>query len=61
MRIPLALIPDEIIQQYKLLTFVNNNHVYYCIDKGVYGLPQAGILTNQMLAKRLGKHGYYQC
>ena len=27
----------------------------------MYGLPQAGILTNQLLKKRLAKKGYYQC
>ena len=26
----------------------------------MYGLPQAGILANQLLAKRIAKHGYYQ-
>jgi hypothetical protein len=30
------LIPDKIIQQYKLLTFLNNDHVYVRIDKGMY-------------------------
>jgi hypothetical protein len=27
----------------------------------MYGLPQAGILANKRLAKKLGKDGYYQC
>jgi hypothetical protein len=27
----------------------------------MYGLPQAGILANQLLTKRLEPHGYYQC
>jgi hypothetical protein len=27
----------------------------------MYGLPQAGILANQLLTKRLAPHGYYQC
>ena len=26
----------------------------------MYGLPQAGILANNLLAQRLGNHGYYQ-
>ena len=27
----------------------------------MYGLPQVGILANKLLAKRLAKHGSYQC
>jgi hypothetical protein len=30
------------------------------ITKGMYGLPQAGKLANDLLAKCLAKHGYYQ-
>jgi hypothetical protein len=28
------------------------------ICQGMYGLPQAGILTNKLLAKQLALHGY---
>jgi len=28
--------------------------------KGMYGLPQAGIIAQELLAERLGKHGYSQ-
>jgi hypothetical protein len=28
--------------------------------KGMYGLPQAGILAQELLKKRLNKHGYHQ-
>jgi Reverse transcriptase (RNA-dependent DNA polymerase) len=31
------------------------------IDKGMYGLPQAGILANKLLKKRLEPHGYKEC
>ena len=27
----------------------------------MYGLPQAGLLANQLLQKKLAKYGYYQC
>jgi hypothetical protein len=30
------------------------------IRKRVYGLPQAGILANKLLKKRLAKHGYFE-
>ncbi len=35
--------------------------VYIQINKGMYGLPQAGILANNLLTKRLAAKGYYQC
>jgi hypothetical protein len=34
--------------------------VYIEVQKGMYGLPQAGILANQLLARRLAIHGYHQ-
>ena len=40
---------------------VENGHVYIEISKGVYRLPQAGILANDLLKKRLLPHGYYKC
>ena len=30
------------------------------IRKGIYGLPQAGILANNLLKKRLAKIGYFE-
>jgi hypothetical protein len=52
-------LPQEIIDQYALLGLVHNGFVYLEISKGVYGLPQAGILANQLLVKRLAPFGYY--
>jgi hypothetical protein len=60
MRIPIRLIPHEIIVQYNLLPLVSDGHVYIEVQKGMYGLPQAGILANQLLARRLAIHGYHQ-
>jgi hypothetical protein len=60
MRIPIKLIPEEIIVQYNLLPLVSDGHVYMEVQKGMYGLPQAGILANQLLARRLAIHGYHQ-
>ena len=34
--------------------------VYLEIRKAIYGLPQAGILANKLLRKRLAPHGYYE-
>jgi hypothetical protein len=60
MRIPIKLIPQEIIDQYNLLPLVSDGHVHIEVQKGMYGLPQAGILANKLLARRLAIHGYHQ-
>jgi hypothetical protein len=39
---------------------VLDGHVYIEVQKGMYGLPQAGILSNQLLGRRLAIHGYHQ-
>jgi len=35
--------------------------VFLEIRRAVSGLPQAGILANKLLRKRLKPHGYYEC
>jgi hypothetical protein len=60
MHIPIKLIPQEISVQYNLLPLFSDGHVYIEVYKGIYGLPQAGILANQLLARRLAIHGYHQ-
>jgi hypothetical protein len=46
MHLPIGIIPQEIIDQYELLPLVHNGYVYIEIRKGMYGLPQAGIIAN---------------
>jgi hypothetical protein len=58
MRIAIALIPQEIIDQYNLMDLAVDGYVYIEIRKGMYGLPQAGIIANQKLTKHLAKYGY---
>ena len=50
MRILLKIVPQEIIDAYNLTELVNNQW-WICmrIEKGVYGLKQAGIIANQEL------------
>jgi hypothetical protein len=60
MRIPIKLIPQEIIMQYNLFPLVSDVHVYIEVQKGMYVLPQSGILTNQLIARCLAIHGYHQ-
>ena len=60
-RIQLSVMPQEIIDEYKLAQFEHNGWIYFELSKGMYGLKQAGRLANDLLSKRLCKHGYYEC
>ncbi len=37
-----------------------DKYVYCEIRKGMYGLPQAGIIAQEFLTERFAKHGYHQ-
>jgi len=60
MKMPLNVFPDHIVQQYKLEQHAKDGFVYLEVRKAIYGLPQAGILANQLLRQRLRPHGYYE-
>ncbi|KAL7475790.1 hypothetical protein ACHAW6_001692 [Cyclotella cf. meneghiniana] len=55
------ILPQEIISKYGLAQKALDGWVYVRIEKGMYGLAQAGLLANKLLASRLDTHGYYQC
>ena len=59
-RIPIDIIPQHVIDQYDLTTKAKNGYVYCNIQKGIYGLPQSGIIANKLLKKRLAKFGYVE-
>ena len=59
MRLPLKIIPEEIVEHYNLKAIAVDGWVYMEIQKGMYGLPQAGKIANDLLKERLDKHGYY--
>jgi len=63
MKIPLALFPEWIKTQYNLNTHKRDrdSFVFLEIRRAVWELPQAGILANKLLRKRLKPHGYYNC
>ena len=61
MRLKLSDIPEDVIDHYQLRKIATPDGFVYCeIQKGMYGLPQAGIITQELLAERLAKHGYHQ-
>ena len=45
MQMPIELIPPEFAQAYSLSEKVQNGYVYMRIVRGMYGLPQAGMLA----------------
>jgi hypothetical protein len=51
MKMPLTLLPADIIDHYNLNNKALNGYVSVEIQKGMYGLPQAGILANMLLKK----------
>jgi hypothetical protein len=60
-RIKLSDIPDEVIREYKLTEKATKNRsIYIRAKRGMYGLPQAGLLANKLLKKCLNKQGYRQ-
>ena len=48
-RIKLTDIPQEFINKYKLNKITCESWIYYKMRRGMYGLPQAGILANKHL------------
>ena len=51
-------ISDEIITEYNLMEkATKDGSVYIMVIRGMYGLPHAGLLANELLEKRLNKHG----
>jgi hypothetical protein len=59
MRLNIKDIPQAVIDHYNLLTLVQDGFVMVAIMKGIYGLPQAGILAKKLLDERLLTDGYY--
>ena len=60
MRMKIELVPQAFIDEYQLHDNIYNGYVYMEIRRGMYGLPQAGMLANKLLKKRLAPHGYYE-
>ena len=61
MRLKLCDIPEEVTKHYNLATKLKNDgYVYTEISRGMYGIPQSGLLAQQLLEKRLNAEGYNQ-
>jgi hypothetical protein len=61
MQLLLSDMPEDVIAHNKLKKNATPEGYIYCqIRKGMYGLPQAGIIAQQLLEERLEKDGYCQ-
>jgi hypothetical protein len=61
MQFKLANMPEDVITHYHLKDIATPDGYVYCkICQGMYGLPQAGIIAQELLAERLKEHGYTQ-
>ena len=59
--IKMSDIPQDIIDQYGLTEKAVNGKVLVEIRKGMYGLKQAGHITNERLKQHLKASGYVPC
>jgi hypothetical protein len=60
-RMKLDLFPQDIIDKYDLTNKVDQNGNVHCeVRRGMYGLPQAGIIAQELLKEQLKKAGYTQ-
>jgi hypothetical protein len=58
-RMKLELFPPNIIEEYGLRKKVDADGNVFCeVQRGMYGLPQAGIIAQDLLTKQLNKAGY---
>jgi hypothetical protein len=61
MRMKIKDLPKDFVIMYNLANkATSNGFAYIKMQKGMYGLPQAGILAQEHLEQRLNMHGYRQ-
>ena len=61
MKLKLSNLPEDFVTLYNLMSKVDQNgFVYLKIRRGMYGLPQEVILSQQLLEKQLNNKGYSQ-
>jgi hypothetical protein len=60
MVINLLSLPQETIDKYNLIKLAQDGNVYIEIQKCMYGLPQTGILANELLQRNLAKEDMWK-
>jgi hypothetical protein len=61
MRISLSYFPAWMVEQYNLIEHAYNGYVYIKMQQAMWGLPQAGILANKRLWRKLALFRYTEC
>ena len=51
---------STIIEEYCYKQYFVNDMLYFQVNKGMYGLPQAGLLAQNRLVAHIAQHGYIQ-
>jgi hypothetical protein len=59
-RVGKSQISSTIVSEYKLEAYLIDDYYYFEVVKGMYGLPQSGLLAQQRLIKHLEKSEYTQ-
>ncbi|KAL7475675.1 hypothetical protein ACHAW6_001587 [Cyclotella cf. meneghiniana] len=61
MRLHIKVIPNKIFEEYNLKTIMDKDRAIYIeATNGIYGLPHAGLIANELLEQRLNQHGCFQ-
>jgi len=61
LRVQRRFLPLDIVRRYNLQQYFVDDHVLMAVHKGMYGLPQAGLLAQERLIKHLALSGYHHC
>ncbi len=61
MKILLTLFPQWTIEQYEFDRHTFNGYIHLELRQAMWGLPQAGILANKRLRRKLAPFGYQEC
>ena len=57
MQLTFDIVRQDIIDEYWLTGIAHNGKIYIKIRKGMYVIPQAGIIAHDTLKPHLDKHG----
>ena len=61
LRLKLSDLPNSVVQHYNLEDkATRDGYMYVDIKRGMYGLPQAGLIAQQLIEKQLNKKGYHK-
>ena len=60
MRSEAKLVPQAFIDAEKISSKIYKEFIYMKIVRGMYGLPQAGILANKLSKKRLKEYDLFE-